>query len=405
MMTALLNRLRGQVRVLVECPFPERVLNLCGVRDLAFWDLRWESEGAFTCRMSRKDYRVLREAAARLDCTLTVVKREGAPFFLSRLRGRPALLVGLVGGGLALFLGSFFIWDFQVEGSRRVPEERILRALEDAGVRIGTFGLTINGEDLRNRVLLELPELSWIAVNVSGCRATVQVRDRVDPPVLLDQETPANVIARRDGLVEEIRDWNGRAAVLPGSGVTKGQLLISGVEDTDTFGARTLAGLGSVTARTRYTLTARIPLTVEKKVYTGRTGTELAVVFGKHRVKIFGNSSIDGAEYDKITKRAQVSVLGVPLPVTWTWSDHRFYERQAAALDPAAAKDYAEGVLNEQLEAMVRPYGTVLSSACTAREEGGILAVTLTAQCLEEIAQKAPILTEGGASWTGNGKA
>ena len=50
MLTGLVNRLRGQVRVRAECAFPERVLNLCGARDLAFWDLEWESPTAFTCR-------------------------------------------------------------------------------------------------------------------------------------------------------------------------------------------------------------------------------------------------------------------------------------------------------------------------------------------------------------------
>ena len=171
MMSGLLNRLRGQVRVRVECAFPERVLNLCGARDLSFWDLEWENAASFTCRMNRRDYAALSRAAETLHCTLTVVGREGAPFFLSRFRSRQALLAGLVGGGLALFLGSFFIWDFQIEGNETVPEEQILRALEDAGVRIGSFGLSLNGEDIRNRVLLDIPELSWIAVNVSGCRA------------------------------------------------------------------------------------------------------------------------------------------------------------------------------------------------------------------------------------------
>ena len=133
MLRGIVNRLRGQVRIRAECAFPERVLNLCGARDLSFWDLEWESAAAFTCRISRRDYAVLRQAAGRLGCTLTVVDREGAPFFLSRFRGRQALLAGLVGGGLALFLGSFFIWDFQIEGNETVPEERILRALENAG--------------------------------------------------------------------------------------------------------------------------------------------------------------------------------------------------------------------------------------------------------------------------------
>ena len=60
-----------------------------------------------------------------------------------------------------------------------MPDEEILRALEQNGVGIGTFSFSLDPEGLRNRVLLEIPELSWLTVNVSGCRATVQVRERV----------------------------------------------------------------------------------------------------------------------------------------------------------------------------------------------------------------------------------
>ena len=393
-MIGVLNRLRGQVRLRVECAFPERVLNLCGARDLAFWDLEWESDTAFTCRMSRRDYAALQRAAERLECRLTVVGREGAPFLLGRLRHRQALLVGLVGGGLALFLGSFFIWDFEIEGNEAVPEEQILRALEDCGVTIGTFGMSLDGESIRNHVLLEIPELSWIAVNVSGCQANVQVRERVEPPELVDEETPANVVARRAGLVLEVRDWNGMAAVLPGTAVTGGQLLISGVEDLETLGARVLAGTGSVQARTWYSLTTTIPLQMETKRYTGREKTVLSLVLGKQRIKFSSNSSISGEKYDKITQRTPWSLLGVPLPVTVVTETYRFYETETVTLDAAQAKALGEEILTEQLEAQVAPYGTVTSTLCTSRQRGDALEVTLAAECVEEIAQRVPIYTE-----------
>ena len=393
-MIGVLNRLRGQVRLRVECAFPERVLNLCGARDLAFWDLEWESDTAFTCRMSRRDYAALQRAAERLECRLTVVGREGVPFLLGRLRHRQALLVGLVGGGLVLFLGSFFIWDFEIEGNEAVPEEQILRALEDCGVTIGTFGMSLDGESIRNHVLLEIPELSWIAVNVSGCQANVQVRERVEPPELLDEETPANVVARRAGWVLEVRDWNGMAAVLPGTAVTEGQLLISGVEDLETLGARVLAGTGSVQARTWYSLTTTIPLQMETKRYTGREKTVLSLVLGKQRIKFSSNSSISGEKYDKITQRTPWSLLGVPLPVTVVTETYRFYETETVTLDAAQAKALGEEILTEQLEAQVAPYGTVTSTLCTSRQRGDALEVTLAAECVEEIAQRVPIYTE-----------
>ncbi len=393
-MKELINRIRGQVRVRVECAFPERVLNLCGARDLAFWDLEWESPTAFTCRLSRSDFGKLRRAAEKLDCELTVVGREGAPFFLRRFRHRTALVTGLVACGLGLFVGSFFVWDYQVEGNEMVSTERILRALEKNGVGLGSFGLSLDGEDIRNHVLLDIPELSWIAVNVSGCRAHVQVRERVQPPEIVDEKTPSNVVARRAGLVLEVRALDGVTCVLPGTSVEEGQLLISGVADTDTFGARILAGMGKVRARTWYSLTAEMPLTVQAKQYTGKEKTCVSLVLGTRRVKFFRNSSIEGEKYDKITQRHPGSLFGIPLPVTLVTETCRFYETEPQARSPVEAERAAEQVLTEQLQCMVEPYGAVRSTLCSSRQRGDTLTVTLTAECEEEIGESVPIYTE-----------
>ena len=185
---SLLNRLRGQVRLRVECAFPERVLNLCGVRDLAFWDLEWENAAAFTCRMSCRDFHALSRAAERLECTLTVVGREGAPFFLGRFRHRQALVVGMVGLGLGLFLGSFFVWDYQITGNETVPEERILRALEV----YRETGKTISAHNAETRDLPPRYDAVWIGL---------QFWDRADMKTLIDRRVDAMVAA---GLLEEV---------------------------------------------------------------------------------------------------------------------------------------------------------------------------------------------------------
>ena len=322
---------------------------------------------------------------------MTVVGREGAPYFLLRFRRRYVLLAGLSLCAAAMVYGSFFIWDFQVEGNETVPDEEILRALEQNGVGIGTFSFSLDPEGLRNQVLLEIPELSWLTVNVSGCRATVQVRERVKKPEMVDERTPTNVVARRAGLVLTIQSTEGVNMVLPGTSVEEGQLLISGVEDTDTVGARILAGRGSVMARTWYTLTTRMPLTVQTKSYTGRKKTGWSLIFGTHRVKFYGNSSIEGAEYDKITTRYPWTLLGLRLPVTLVRETYRFYERAETGMDPAAAESAGEAILTEYLHSLVDPYGTVTTTLCTSRQREGVLEVTLAAECREEIARTAPI--------------
>lgn len=389
-MDRVVNRLRGEVQARIECVFPERVLNLCAARNLSFWDLTWESETAFTCRLRRRDYRDLRRLAGRAEASVTPLRRAGAPYFFRRLLSRPALAAGAAAVGAWLALGSFFIWDFQVEGNETVPTEQILRALEHQGVGIGSFGLSLDGEDLRNRVLLEIPELVWLTVNVSGCRATVQVRERVKVPEAVDRAPPSNLIARRAGLVLEVHSFSGVKCVVPGVSVEKGQLLLAGVEDTGTFGARTTAGLGNVVARTWHTLTTRVPLQVQRKVYTGEK-QGFSLILGKKRIKFFGNSSIEGAGYDKITTRKQLSFLGIPLPVTLQKETWQFYRTETVSLSAAAFSEQTSAVLKQRLDAEVAPYGTVRSTKTDLRTVGSALEVTLLAECEESIGELTPI--------------
>lgn len=388
------NRLQGEVRLRAVSAFPERILNLCGAQKLEFWNVCWMSQTEFTCSMSRGDYLKLRRAAKNLDCTLTVERRAGVPFLLGRLRRRHVLMAGVAICAALLFFGSFFIWDFKIEGNTTVSDEEILRALQKNGIHLGTFGFSIDGEDLRNHVLLDIPELSWIAVNVSGCQAQVQVRERTPAPELADKRKPTNVVAKCDGLILKVNALDGDQLVLPGTTVEKGQILIAGIQDTDTFGARILAGMGTVTARTWYTLTTKMPLTVLQKSNTGEDRTHLSLVFGTHRIKLYGKSSYSVGNYDKMLTRTQLSLFGIPLPVTVEEETNCFYDTKKTEESAADAQAEAEKFLTAYLHTLLSDGGAVSSTLCTSKRSGESLTVTLTAECVEQIGVTAPIYTD-----------
>jgi similar to stage IV sporulation protein len=390
----IVNRLQGEVRVRVTSGFPERVLNLCGARGLTFWDVCWVSPTEFACSMTRRDYRALRQAAGRLDCTLTAERRTGAPYFLARFRRRYVLVGGAMFCAVALLFGSFFIWDFQIEGNSSVTDEAILRCLERNGVRLGTFGFAINSEDLRNHALLEMPELVWITVNVSGCQAQVQVRERLPSPERVDRRTPQNVVARRAGVVLKITALSGQRRVLAGTTVEQGQLLISGVEDADPFGARLKAGMGTVTARTWYTLTVPVPLTEGRKAYTGEEKQGWSLIFGTHRIKLYGSSSYSLADCDKIISRKQLRLFGIALPLTVERETWRFFAQETAELTPQTAQKRGEALLTAYLHSQVDDYGAISSSLSTVRQVGDTALVTLSAECVEQIGRTVPVYVE-----------
>lgn len=390
--------LRGSVRVHVESDFPERVLNVCSAHGVAFSQLTWESASAFTFTVARGDLRALRAAVAPLPAELSIRARRGLPFALSRLRRRRALLAGALLCALLFAVNSFFIWDFRVEGNAAVPAERILRELARCGLRRGSFVFSYRSQDLCNRVLPRLPELSWLTVNVRGCCATVVVRERIPRPQIVNESLPTNVVAVKDALVTEVRALDGLACVLPGATVTRGQLLIAGVVDTTGTEApsvptRYLAGKGTVTGRTWYELSARIPLTVDVRVPTGAVLRRHALLFGQTRLKLYGKGSSNlHTTCDKIVTRTPWTLFGFALPITWETEVYTLCTPAVRARTRAEAEALGRSVLEAYLASQID--GTVTHARFASAERDGWLLVTLSAECLEQIGAETPILLE-----------
>lgn len=389
--------LGGSVRVRVEAAFPERVLNLCAAHGVALRDPERAPDGALVFTVPRRDRRRLAELCARLGAEVRLERASGAPFLLGRVRRRRALLFGLAFCAAALVANSLFLWDVRVTGNERVPTERILRVLAAHGVRRGAFGSSFRQDALRDAVLSELPELSWLAVNVRGCRAQVSVRERVPRPALLDRTVPTNVVAAKDALVTEVRAYDGEARVLRGMTVRRGQLLISGVVDTGgtenpSVHTRFLAGKGEVYGRTWYELSTRVPLAAERRRYTGEKKAAYALLFGETRVKFGKESSNLGANCDKMIQTTRCVLPGdLALPVAWVRETYLPYEPVRVSRTRGEALAVGEAVLREHLLAQLAPGGIVLSARTSSAERDGWLLVTLSAECREQIGQELPI--------------
>ncbi len=403
MLKRAVKLLRGSVRVRAQCAYPERVLNLCSARGIEFWEVRWLSALELSFCVARTDLRALRRAAEGCGAEFSVERTAGEPFFLARFRRRYVLLAGLALCALLLAVNSLFIWDLEVTGNESVPTERILRVLAENGVRRGTFVYSFRSREVCNRVLPELRELCWVAVNVRGCRAYVQVRERVRAPERVNESAPTNVVARRAGLVTEVRALDGEKKVLPGTSVREGQLLIAGVVDTGgtenpSVATRFLAGKGSVRARTWYELSVYIPLTMEEKVYTGEKKERLTLIWSEKRLKIGAKgSSIVRADCDKIKEQKQWELLGLlTLPVTWEKETYLPYETRAYTRSREEAEQLGRDALEEYLAGLLEEDGSVTSRRFASAVQGDALLVTLSAECEEQIGREVPVAVNEG---------
>ncbi|NLF35289.1 MAG: sporulation protein YqfD [Clostridiales bacterium] len=401
-MKKIVNYLRGSVTITVTGVFPERFLNLCAQRALLFWGLTWLDPYTLRLSVPRRDARGLEDIAARTGCTVQVDRRQGLPFFLRRFRRRYALLAGLALSLVAVGFLSRFVLVLEVTCNAKVPTAAILSALEQQGVRPGVYGPSIDNRAVGHRVLMALPELSFMAINLYGIRAEIVVREADPRPEVVDVRSPSNVYAAATGIVTRMEVLNGTPLFDVGDTVLKGELLISGVVDikepeysSADLGVRLVHAQGRVYARTWRTLHAVIPLEAEVKYYTGREESRYSMtVFGR-RINFGGNSSISFPKYDKINTCHTLTLPGgQPLPFSIRKETCRAYDTLPLPIDIAQASALLETRLWAALHQAVGEEGEVLRADFTAAERGdGLFTVTLLAECREQIGRVVPLDT------------
>lgn len=397
----IVSLLRGDVRARVACPFPERVLNVCAARGIALRAPCFLGAEELAFSLNRRDWPAVKAACADVGAQAHIERIRGLPFALRRLRRRYVLLAGTALCALGLAVNSCFIWDLQVEGNGDVPKEKILRVLSELGVRRGAFAYGFQQHDLCNRALPKLPELSWLTVNTRGCRATIVVRPRVPKPEIVNESAPTNVVSARDALVTDVRALDGEAKVLPGTVVRAGEMLISGVVETDgvehpVVGTRYLAGKGEVWGRTWHELSVMIPLSVALKLPVDKEKNTWAILWGEKRVNIGRKESgILTENCDKMIRRKQWTLPGgLTLPVTWITETCRLHKTVRVARSRGDAEEVGRVALERELAACLGDGGEVLSRRVASSARGDWLLVTLSAECREQIGRVVPIYTE-----------
>ena len=361
MLKRTVNFLRGTVRLEAEGPFPERFLNLCAQNQVPFWGVEWLDQTRLRLNVTRRSRALAGQLAERVGCTLTPAGESGVPYFLSRFRKRYALLVGLALSLTAVCVLSRFVLTIDVEGNQKVPTAQILTELRRQGLRPGVYGPSLDQGVLVQEALVQLPELSWMAVNLHGTRAEVLVREAIPKP--------------EDENLEQVGD----------------SVLLEGPLYSETnLGWQYVRAEGSVYARTWRTMTARLPLESQTKIYTGEEETRWILNILGQRMVFSRNSGISFPKYDKISRTWTARLPGgQEMPLTLTRETAREYTLSAAPLDQFAVQDMLEGRLREMLEAELGE-GEILDAKYTALLRDGALEVTLLAECREEIGRFVP---------------
>ncbi len=373
-----------------------RLLEVCRSRMIPYDGFSSTPDGDITVRVRCPLMRTLRAACEAAGLPVTVSDARGLPQICRRMSHRAGVCVGLVLGLCLLFISQQVVWDIRVSGTETLTSRDVKETLAACGFTVGSSLRGFAADRVENRALMYDRRLSWISINRRGTVAYVQVREATYPPDHTEDQ-PANLVASRAGVIERVELLQGNLLVAAGQTVSEGQLLISGLYDSDRVGFRWTHAQGHVYARTVREFHIEIPLAYQQSRLPAEAeaiSKEKTLFFFGKEIKFSKTSGNEGGICDTIKSEKNLSLLpgvGFPVSVRTTWYipvGDSVSRMVTVTRTPAEAQELAYLELARQIAAI--PGGAeLLRKTVIPSLTDTAFCLDVTVVCVEDIAREA----------------
>lgn len=228
MIIQLLRYLLGYINFKAKGGFADRFINLCAKEGIPLWNVQ-NIKNNITGSTTIEGYLALHHIAKKSGMRVAHTDKVGLKYFFRNHKARVGVLIGLGVVVALLSVLSQLVWSVSVVGNSNIEGDDLLSSLEGYGVKIGAISSKIDNDEVASQLLSEYESLSWASVNMKGSVVVVEVREKTPAPEIYDDTIPTNVVAGEDGVLISVDVLHGVEEVKPGSAVTKGDLLISGI--------------------------------------------------------------------------------------------------------------------------------------------------------------------------------
>lgn len=343
----IIRRLFGYVCFVAEGGFLERFINSASAQGIKIRDVR-RINGTIRAKVNINSYKRLRYCARSSGMKLRIEKKVGFPFFAKKYRHRIGFVVGAIVFTVFTFYFSSIVWVVEVRGNEQISTEQVLTVFSSLGLRAGASKSSLVPDDLQYEACREIEGIEWIAVNINGAIATIELREDTDAPDIVDRDAPCNVVAECDGEIISISALLGEKCVKVGDGVTKGQLLISGVRQGANGSVFYRHAMGSVVARTKRDFTVEIPLRQQEIKYTGEEEKRYAFDILGFKINLYFKTFDEN--WIKTDDESRLMIDGKALPLAFRTEYFRPYVIEESVLTPGEALERAKAEMAVLLE-------------------------------------------------------
>lgn len=380
--------LKGYVVLFGEGGFPERFINLCSSNKIDIRNVKMYKD-TIIAECGIKSYGKIRKIAKKSGMKVRIVSKHGLPFFIHRNRKRTGIIFGLVFMVVMTMLLSGRIWVISVSGNEKIPAEEILNSFCELGVKTGVKKDGLNAKEIASRSLTEVDGIMWSAVNIDGCRVTIEIKEQVKKEIVTEEkETPSNIAASDSGQIIKIENFIGTPVVQPGSAVEKGDIIVSGAVINKDESVSFYKADANVIARTKNTVSSAMAYVQDMRVYSKVKKKKFITFFAVTLPLNYVNTP--KGEYDFSRTEDFLSSDGGKLPVGITEEKFSSYEKQKVRLTAQAVKLMCA---EKYFYLIDNSFDDIQTENMTSeiRSDKNSFSILSTFECIENIAERVPM--------------
>ncbi|MHC6179127.1 sporulation protein YqfD [Clostridium sp. JNZ X4-2] len=292
------NYKNGIILIEIQSLIPEKFINLMWKNDVYIKNIKKKSITTMTMEINLRDYGKIENIAKKTETRIRIIKRRGITFFIIKLKRKITLAAGVILFVIIIYYLSTFIWSIKIDSDEGMPPYIIRQQLKSYGIRPGTSKDKINVYKIEQDLMKNNDDIMWVKVRLQGSELNISAVEKKSPPNIVKDDTPCNLVAKRDGKVLRVYTTLGTPIVKAGDEVKKGQMLVKGEQGLE-GSVYSVHATGYVICRTIYESSAVVKINNVKNSRTGKKIDNYYIKLGGKKLYLKKDNNKFN-KYDKI---------------------------------------------------------------------------------------------------------
>lgn len=226
----MISYLRGYYTIAVDGIGIENFLNYLIRNKIRVYNVVRINENKIEFCISKEDYKDFKKIYRKSVFNVRVKQKTGLPFLVIRIYKNKVMWIGAFVSLFVLMFTSQFVTDVYIQVPEGIKKEEIKNALYEVGLKPGTYKKDIDRKNIRDEIMIKFSEVAYVSINVKGTNVFVTVTKKAETLESKENSNYCNVIATKNGIIENVIARSGKAVVKEGDIVKKGDVLVTGAD-------------------------------------------------------------------------------------------------------------------------------------------------------------------------------